>query len=371
MKIMLLILFFCIGMSCDRMDQSGQIILEAGDSFQVANDMYPEGTVFLVRSGVHEKQTVRNPKPGNTWIGETGAIMDGKNEVTEAFLGAANDITIQGITIRNYSKNGIHFNSGSNLKLRRVTFEDTGGGTGEVKGAVRLNYVQNITISHSTFKRVTAGILSTDCKGPVTIEWNTAINIGRNFVQLDKCTGNDIKIRYNSMEREGDYLRGSAHDVVDWISIFKSEGTPDNPIMVKYNRARGHGHDDTGSFIMLGDGGGKHQLATGNIGVNPGQVGIGIAGGENIVVRENMMYSNEGWEDSNVAFYSANYSEPHPCANHEISENRSFWIKGTLRMQSNVWTDQRCSPKIENNYFPDFSINNDIWYNSAAATEND
>jgi endo-chitodextinase len=289
------------------------------------------------------------------------------NEITESFSGSANDILIQGITIKNYTENGMHFNRGANLTLKRVTFKDSGGETGEMKGAVRLNNISNIKIQHSDFIRVTAGILSTDCEGPVLIEWNTAINVGRNFIQLDKCKGSDIKIRFNTMERQGDYLRGAAHDVVDWISIYKSEGTPESPILVKNNRARGHGHDKTGSFIMLGDGGGKYQYATGNVGVNPGQVGIGIAGGEDIVVRENMMFSVE-WKYSNVAFYSADYSTPYPCSNHEITENRAYWIKGGMRRQNNLWTDNNCNPMIKNNFFPDFSINENIWYHSAAAS---
>jgi hypothetical protein len=361
------VLYLGIAVSCSGIDDSGQVILEVGDNFQVANDLYPAGTIFLVKSGVHENQSIRNPKNGNTWIGEQGAVMDGKDETPVSFTGAAHNITIQGITIRNYTENGIRFSFGSNLNLRRITIEDSGGNTGEMNGAVRLNHMSDITIAHSKFTRVTAGILSTDCGGPVLIEWNTAINVGRNFVQLDKCTGENIKVRYNSMERDGDYLRGEAHDVVDWISIFKSEGTKNSPILVKNNRARGHGHDKTGSFIMLGDGGGQHQLATGNVGVNPGQVGIGIAGGENISVRENLMYS-AAWEHSNVAFYSANYSNPHPCGNHELSNNRAFWIKNSIRQQNNIWTDNLCRPTIKNNYFPDFSINQNIWYSSSAAT---
>ena len=58
---------------------------------------------------------------------------------------------------------------------------------------------------------------------------------------------------------------------------------------------------------MLGDGGGKYQEAKDNIGVNPGQVGIGASGGEHIKVTNNIMFG-ENWVESNVAYYSANYS---------------------------------------------------------------
>jgi len=109
---------------------------------------------------------------------------------------------------------------------------------------------------------------------------------------------------------------------------------------------------------MLGDDGGKYQIAEENIGVNPGQVGIGIAGGENISVKGNIMFSDES-DFSNVAFYSADYSTPNPCLNHTISSNRSYWTSNNR--QNNVWTDNKCSPVIENNLFPDFSIDELVW----------
>jgi hypothetical protein len=349
---------------------SNQVTLEVGDNFQTANDMHPEGTVFLVKSGVHKGQQVRNPRQGNKWIGENGAVMDGLETVSEAFTGIAVNVTIQGIEIRNYVDNGIFFRGGNNIILRRLAITDTGSGNGEKHAAIRLNDVENITITDNFFTRVTSGILPSYCLGPVLIRDNQGINVGRNFIQLDKCSGSHIEISYNAMERVGDYLRGEATDVVDWISLFKSNGTEESPILIKNNRARGHGNDRYGSFIMLGDAGGANQIAIGNVGVNPGQVGIGIAGGQNIVVRENTMYSSE-WEYSNVAFYSANYSEPHPCENHMVIDNRSFWIKGSIRAQNNIWTDTKCDDVLfVNNYFPDFSLNQDIWYKAAEEFDN-
>jgi len=363
------ILFMVIHSGCDSAS-TNQVAIEVGDSFQTANDMYPEGTIFLVKAGVHQGQQVRNPKTGNIWIGENGAVMDGLDTVSEAFSGIAVNITIQGIKIRNYVDNGIFFRGGNNIILRRLVIKDSGSGDGEMNAAIRLNDVENIIITDNFITRVTSGILTTDCTGPVLISDNTGINIGRNFVQLDKCSGSNIEISYNAMERVGDYLRGETVDVVDWISIYQSSGTPESPILVKNNRARGHGNDPYGSFIMLGDAGGANQLATGNVGVNPGQVGIGIAGGQNITVSDNAMYSRE-WEFSNVAFYSANFSEPNPCDNHLVRDNRSFWIKGSIMQQNNIWTDTMCDPVLfEHNYFPDFSLNQDIWYQAGEIFNN-
>jgi len=359
----LLSLIFIQG--CNQSGNIGQVKLFPGDNFQQANDNFPSGTVFIITSGIHKGQRIHNPKTGNVWIGESGAVMDGLDRVNEAFSGKAVNVKIQGIEIRNYVDNGIYFDEGENVVFKRLRIIDTGSGTGELNGAIRLNDVSDITVSHNHFERVSSGVLPTDCKGPVLIDWNTGINIGRNFVQLGRCSGENIRIEYNSMERRGNFLRPCGQDVEDWISIYRSRGTVNSPIQIRHNRARGHGHSKYGSFIMLGDGGGSHQIAEGNVGVTPGQVGIGIAGGEDIKVNGNLLYSDE-WRDSNIALYSADFSEPEPCDDHVISNNRSLWYHRT-GVQNNVWTDKECDTVLENNIYPDFSLNPGIWESSKAA----
>lgn len=354
--------------SCSNSESSGQVTLHPGDNFQLANDNFPAGTVFLVSSGLHKGQRINNPKTGNIWLGEKGAVMDGQNQVTAAFTGKAVDVSIQGIEIRNYVDNGIYFDGGEKLRFKRLIITDTGSGNGEMNGAIRLFNVSDISVTHSYFTRVTSGILPSYCTGPVVIEWNRGINIGRNFVQLGKCKGAGMRIQYNTMERQGDYLREGADDVEDWISIYKSEGTLYDPIQIRYNRARGHGHSKYGSFIMLGDAGGRYQVAEENTGITPGQVGIGIAGGEYITINNNLLFSDE-WKDSNIALYSADYSEPEPCSNHTITNNRSLWYNRT-GTQNNFWTDRRCNPVVENNSYPDYSLNHAIWESSKAALSN-
>lgn len=364
-----LLLLFAFG-SCNYPENSIQITLNTGDSFQAANDHYPPGTVFFVRAGVHEKQSVDDPKTGNTWIGEKGAVMDGLNSISAAFSGKAEGVTIEGIVIKNYADNGIYFDEGSRLRLRRLTITDTGSGSGDENGAIRLKKISDITISHSYFTRVSAGILPTRCGGPVLIEWNTGINIGRNFIQLGRCKGAGIRIQNNTMKRQEGPLRNEAADVEDWISVYRSDGTKESPIRVRHNRARGHGYSKSGSFIMLGDAGGSFQIAEENVGVNPGQVGIGIAGGHNIRVINNILYSGK-WEDSNVALYSADYSSPFPCDAHVIKNNRSLWFHRTGK-QNNLFIDEEnyCNTIAENNKFPDFSLNESVWESSEANQEN-
>lgn len=336
------------------------VVLQPGDDFQQANDRHPPGTVFRVTAGVHPRQRVIDPKPGNQWIGDAGAVLDGQDALAEAFSGRAVKITLRGLELRNYRDNGIAFRSGSQVVVDQVQVRDTGSGDGESNGALRFFGIDGLTVTNCQLTRVSSGILPTECRGPIRIEWNTGVNTGRNFVQLDKCSGPGIRVRYNTMERVGTYLRPGAEDVEDWISVYKVEGRPDDPAQFSYNRASGHGVSASGSFIMLGDGGGQHQEAVGNVGVTPGQVGIGLSGGEHIEVRDNRMFS-EVWAQSNIAFYSSNYAPTFPCGPHRLANNRANWHNRD-RAQNTFWTNDSCTPlERSGNHFPDPGLDASIW----------
>ncbi len=345
--------------ACSNYGLDNTVILDVGDNFQKANDENPPFTTFIIKSGGHYLQSVQNPKVGNKWIGEEGTILDGYDEISEAFSGVARHITIQNIKFRNYVDNGINFRSGKNIFIDNVHIRDTGSGDGNRNGAIRVANVTGLTVTNSHFERVTAGILPTESKGPVVIERNTALNIGRNFVQLDQVKGEGIRVRYNSMERNGDELRPGASDVEDWISVHMVMGMPLDPAQISFNRARGHGPSESGAFIILGDGGGRYIIAEGNIGVRPGQVGIGIAGGSFIRINDNIMYSSNS-EVSNVAYYSANITDARDCLYHTIQNNRANWENGVD--QNNFWSDRACEVKEVGNIFPDLSITDRIWY---------
>ena len=75
-----------------------------GDSIQNAVDGAAPGTVFLIKKGIHRRQTVY-PKSGMTFVGETGAVLDGEKATPQAFVAAANvnDVTIRGLRITGYA----------------------------------------------------------------------------------------------------------------------------------------------------------------------------------------------------------------------------------------------------------------------------
>jgi hypothetical protein len=334
------------------------VYLEPGDDLQQAVSDHAAGTVFVLRSGVYPQATV-NPKSGQVFWGEKGVVLDGENAKSAAFNSSASNVEIHNLRIERYRDNGIRFNGGSGTWVDRVTVYDTGSGDGEANGAVRFDDAANIKVTDCYFERVSSGVLPTSCTGPIVIEHNKGLNIGRNMVQLAACSGAGIRVRFNSMERDGTYVRPGNDDVEDWISVWRGKGLPDDYAEISFNRARGHGPSGSASFIMLGDGGGEYQRARWNIGVTPGQVGIGLSGGRFIEVTDNLMYSGT-WSNNNIAYYSANYGSG-PCGDHAVRRNRANWTNRD-NISNSFWSDGNCTPlDSSDNIFPDRALDESIW----------
>jgi parallel beta-helix repeat protein len=73
-----------------------------GESIQAVVDANPAGTTFYLRAGVHTRQSIR-PDDGDKFIGEAGTILDGDSSVEHAFRSGATNVTIQNLTIENYT----------------------------------------------------------------------------------------------------------------------------------------------------------------------------------------------------------------------------------------------------------------------------
>jgi parallel beta-helix repeat protein len=76
-------------------DSKGGTRLSPGDDLQAAVDAAPAGTMFIIRQGVHRRQTIK-PKDGMSFVGEAGAVLDGEGMTPRAFRGQ----TVRGVTIR-------------------------------------------------------------------------------------------------------------------------------------------------------------------------------------------------------------------------------------------------------------------------------
>jgi parallel beta-helix repeat protein len=80
----------------------GSVAIYAGDNIQAAVNARAAGTVFVIKAGVHRRQSVR-PKDGTSFIGEPGAILDGENATPRAFIGEeTKNVTVRGLRITRY-----------------------------------------------------------------------------------------------------------------------------------------------------------------------------------------------------------------------------------------------------------------------------
>ncbi|SFK80880.1 parallel beta-helix repeat (two copies) [Porphyromonadaceae bacterium KH3CP3RA] len=210
------------------------------------------------------------------------------------------------------------------------------------KRGIYLTDCKNITIIDNTFDNVRTALTAHRSEG-VKFDYNDVFNLGgllalsdntiNGFAALfDKVTGSGNSISYNAIENIfGDSSPG------DIINVNQSNGTAQSPIIVKGNWIRGGGPSPNGGGILLGDIGGSYQIAEDNILVDPGQYGIGIAGGHNMTVRNNKIYAKKQYF-TNVALYAMNYYESEFGKSHTITmENNIVNYTNKNGISGNSW----------------------------------
>jgi parallel beta-helix repeat protein len=82
-----------------------QVTISPGQSIQAKVNSYPAGTQFLLKAGTYYSQRVV-PKSGNAFIGEPGAILDGKGARYAIERGNSpypNNVVIKGLIIQHYN----------------------------------------------------------------------------------------------------------------------------------------------------------------------------------------------------------------------------------------------------------------------------
>lgn len=123
------------------------VVIGPGSNAQGIIDSHPAGTTFLFASGVHSAQTIK-PRNGDTFIGESGAVLDGKNGVEYAFRSGASSVTIRDLVIENYSnapQTGAIDSIGSGWKIinNEIRYNRGGGISFGNNYQVKGNYVHH------------------------------------------------------------------------------------------------------------------------------------------------------------------------------------------------------------------------------------
>jgi parallel beta-helix repeat protein len=194
---------------------------------------------------------------------------------------------------------------------------------------IRLEGCSRILIDSNEIGNVKAGVFAIMCpSGGIRVLNNQMKNMQgpypqADFIQFDRVSGANNQICYNRLEN----FQGESN-AEDAINLYLSNGLPDDPILVAYNRIRGGGPGITGAGITAGDGGGSYQKIENNIVVNSGSGGIQVAGGTHIQIINNIIYSKSfPWSGFGLA--SSNYSGK-PSDNNTVSYNKVNWIAGRL-----------------------------------------
>jgi len=203
---------------------------------------------------------------------------------------------------------GIQVSESKNVRVENCAFVDLfeSGSSGVIPQiGVETHQVQGLFVEDCLFEFVSTGLYATDSED-VTFKKNAIFNILGPYprgqaVQFARVSGAENLISENYILNESEISAPQ-----DCINLFKSFGTKDYPIRVENNLILGdptkgsRNQSSSGSGIMAGDGGGAFQLIKQNRLDSPGQVGIGVAGGDQIVIVENVVrggvtqYSNVG-----------------------------------------------------------------------------
>jgi hypothetical protein len=207
--------------------------------------------------------------------------------------------------------------------------------TGE--DAIVVSNSSNVTITANDFSGNTGDIYVVDSTN-VTVTWNRYRNVGdgsigsghSNFVQFNRTTGGYIG-----------HNKGLGGDTEDIISLFQSQGaSAADPLVIEANAFEGTTWSSgSGSGSMLGDGGGSHIVIRDNTFLSPGQVGIGVSGGTDIHVLDNVIYGAQR-SSSNVGLYVWNQTSG-TCSGVEVAGNTVRWYNAS-GAENPYWDSATC-----------------------------
>jgi hypothetical protein len=123
---------------------AGAVHVAPGQDLQAKINANASGTVFCLRAGRHLPTTAYlDPSPGDVFIGEYGAVVDGQNLRTQAFSFryGPKPVTIRNLIVEHFVGHGILGGRGWTIEHNEVRYN---GGDGVWLGSInRSNYVHH------------------------------------------------------------------------------------------------------------------------------------------------------------------------------------------------------------------------------------
>ena len=91
------------GQPASRCATGGGVAIGAGDDAQRVVSAHGAGTTYIVKAGTHLRSFSVQPRSGDTFCGEPGAVLDGGRSLQSAFSGRATNVTLDSITVQHYN----------------------------------------------------------------------------------------------------------------------------------------------------------------------------------------------------------------------------------------------------------------------------
>ncbi len=265
----------------------------------------------------------------------------------------ANNITIEDSVLRNFSNerfgasrnNAIQITSSSNIRIHNNSIRDV-----------------HSNIDDNSDDRGNRAIVIEGASSNISIDRNSLYNAGRNGVQISGVRGGaGISVTNNTIEGRGRWNS----DYEDMINLFSSSGTSSSPIRISGNTFRNGGPSDSGTGIILGDGNERrgptqYIVVENNRFIDPGHVGINLAGGDHITIRNNTIVGTGNVPHATTVGMTINhFGYTAECRDHVITGNRVYMENQHLPDGVNhLWNPGTCTQNVQisGNNFGDSSL---------------
>jgi parallel beta-helix repeat protein len=231
-------------------------------------------------------------------------------------INGRSNLVIENLQFTNMNGNDLSINNSSNITVRNCYFGVSSG------IGVELENCNNITIENCFFANNKSGVYATSCSG-IKVNNNQFINAQGPFPRGQFVQFNTVNGAGNSVSgNRGECYRGESY-AEDLVNMYRTSGTQGSPVQVKDNYFRGGGPSPSGGGLMSGDFDGGWVVVENNTLVFPGNYGVAMAGGNNIILRNNTVYSERAaW--TNVGMYVW-AQQGASCSNVTVTGNKVTW----------------------------------------------
>ncbi|MCO5948026.1 right-handed parallel beta-helix repeat-containing protein [Mucilaginibacter flavidus] len=201
-------------------------------------------------------------------------------------IDGAHNITISGKTIIGGSAPAITLTNCHDIHITQNSLSNS------TNVGIYLYHCYNITVDYNYIANVSTGVyVDHPTGGGTVVNNNQMLNMvgpfpRGQFVQFNTVKGDGNQIKYNKLQN----VLGKSFSQ-EAINVYMSNGTASSPIEVVGNWIRGGGPGGASGGIQLGDTGGSYEVASDNIIVDPGQMGLSISGGDHISFINNTVYA--------------------------------------------------------------------------------